>query len=143
MFLCLLLFSVCLPNFCQKNNSTDLMYWRLKFAQRSLLLLCQHAVKFYFVRSKLAASLAEPTFNADEMMSQIGLSVLRTQFLPATVPDFSEWPCKAFKDIFYTICSFSYPLHKNIFTIKLLLLSFTVFCFYYFIRKHFKMDLWV
>lgn len=120
-----------------------LMYWRLKFAQKSLLLLCQHAVKFYVVRSKLAALLAKLTVNADEMMSEIGLSVLRTQFLSATVPNFSEWPCRAFKDIFYARWSFSYPVHKNIFIMKLLLLAFTSVCLYYFIQKHFKIDTWV
>lgn len=119
------------------------MYWRLKFAQKSLLLLCQHAVKFYFVRSKLAALLAELTVNADEMMSQIGLSALRTHFLPATVPNFSEWPCRAFKDILYAICSFSYAQHKNVCTIQLLFLSFKFVCLFYFIRKSFKIDTWV
>lgn len=67
------------------------MQWRLTFAQKSLLLLCQNAVRFYFVRNQLAALLSEFTISEDELMSEIGLSVLRTtQFLSETVSHSSE-----------------------------------------------------
>lgn len=49
------------------------MYGGLNFAQKSLLLLCQHAVRFYFVRSQLAALRAELTIKTDELMSEIRL----------------------------------------------------------------------